>query len=354
MNLSATLERLCSLSTEAAEVVPATLYRKHPGLRETIGPRGVAACRTDIGYHIEYLCAALVAGHSTPFVEYANWLSLVLRSRQIRDDVLGESFSLLADFLAVNLQTDEAEAVAKIMADGRASLGSHPALPGISRLMPETLSSDAKSYLDSLLADDRKTAASSIIERQREGSSLVTLETRVIQPAMYEVGNLWQKNLISVAQEHLATAISQAVMAEAFSQAEFAEPNGHRALFANIEANHHALGLRMVADAFETSGWETRCLGTNVPSATIISQIDAMKPDLIGISASLPSQFVALSKLIEMVTAEFGQQRPFIMLGGLAINSMPGIAEHLRADISAADAEAACRIAAEFRPSKND
>jgi methanogenic corrinoid protein MtbC1 len=350
MNLPATLELLCEITPAAVEAVTTALYRKHPGLRETIGPRGVAACRTDIGYHLEYLCGALVAGHSAPFVEYAQWLTQILRGRQIRDDVIGESFFALDQFLGRHLDADAAQAVSKILADGKAALGAIIALPEASRSLPETLSDDAENYLRSLLAGNRKMAASSINERQHEGHSLVNLETRIIQPAMVEIGNLWQHNRISVAQEHLATAITQAVMADAFSQAEFAEPNGRRALFANIEFNHHAVGLRMVADAFETAGWEAAFLGANVPTAAIVSQIDAVKPDLVAVSVSLPSQFVALTRLIDTLLAEFGQRRPDILIGGRAINGMPGIAERLRADFSAVDAEAANRIAKEYSP----
>lgn len=350
MTLSAALELICDVSPAAAEAVTGTLYQRHPRLREAIGPRGVAACRTDIGYHIEYLCSALVAGNSVPFVEYAIWLAQVLRARQIGDAVLGESFQLLGEFLATHLDTETSQKVATILADGRAALSAKLPVPGRDLSLPETLTGESQSYLGNLLTANRKAAATAIIEQQQRGVSLVTLETRVIQPAMYELGKLWQNNRISVAEEHLATAITQAIMAEAFSHAEFAEPINRRALFANIEANYHTVGLRMVADAFETAGWEACYLGANVPTASIISQIDASKPDLIAISVTLPSQFVALAKLIETVIAEYGQHRPLILVGGLAINGMPGIAQRLGADLSAIDAEAAARIAKTFSP----
>lgn len=55
----------------------------------------------------------------------------------------------------------------------------------------------------------------------------------------HEVGNLWQRNRITVVQEHLASAISQNVLVGAYLKASFLAPIGQSAVFACVEGNHH-------------------------------------------------------------------------------------------------------------------
>src|SRR5205823_14340469 len=68
-------------------------------------------------------------------------------------------------------------------------------------------------YLRHLLTPDGR-AARSVIERALSGGvPAAVLYLRVIAPAMYEIGRLWETAQISVAQEHLSTQITQAAIA---------------------------------------------------------------------------------------------------------------------------------------------
>jgi len=40
------------------------------------------------------------------------------------------------------------------------------------------------------------------------GVSVPELYLEVIRPAQYEIGRLWQANLVTVAEEHVATSVS--------------------------------------------------------------------------------------------------------------------------------------------------
>ena len=73
-----------------------------------------------------------------------------------------------------------------------------------------------ESYLDAIRAGDRRRAFQLIDDGRGSGLVLGTLYMDVFQPALREIGRLWQENQISVADEHLATAITQAAMARAY------------------------------------------------------------------------------------------------------------------------------------------
>jgi methanogenic corrinoid protein MtbC1 len=49
-----------------------------------------------------------------------------------------------------------------------------------------------------------------------KGESIPKIYEKIIVPSQYEVGRLWEMNKISVAQEHLATNISQFIMSHFF------------------------------------------------------------------------------------------------------------------------------------------
>jgi methanogenic corrinoid protein MtbC1 len=162
-----------------------------------------------------------------------------------------------------------------------------------------------------------------------------------MQPALYAIGLGWQENRVTVAQEHLATAICLRFLSDLFSAETPAPPTGRRALFAGVERNQHVLGLRIVADAFELAGWSVQFLGANTPTAALLSQVDRWRPELVGLSASLVQQLLVLPTAIDALHAEFGAQRPAVMVGGIPINQADGIWRRLGADLWSPSAEEA-------------
>lgn len=342
------------LRNSADEAIAATVerqYNRHPDLLERFGERGRKACRADIQFHIDYLCAAVDSGRQQPFVDYVGWLAELLEKRGVEARHLAHSLDDLAGFYRGKFADVDLSRILAVLTAGREALAATATLPArlpseYRHLPPALTQKDA--YLNLLMTSQRVAAHQLVGGCMTAGASLATVNVRIIQAAMYDVGLMWQSNRISVAQEHLATAISQYVMANAFSLAEFAEPLGRTAVFANVESNHHALGLRMISDAFETAGWAAQFLGANVPEQSLIGQVDSLRPDLLGLSVSMPQQLAATRQLIGRLHAEMGQACPTILLGGRAINALDDVWRDLGADLWVADAEQAEQEARRF------
>ena len=65
-------------------------------------------------------------------------------------------------------------------------------------------------YLQAQLVGDRRGAIQVLVEEGlKKGASITQLQLEVIQEAQREIGQLWQEDRISVAEVHMATAISQ-------------------------------------------------------------------------------------------------------------------------------------------------
>ena len=125
-------------------------------------------------------------------------------------------------------------------------------------------------YLSAQLAGDRRRALEILRESsQANGLSARQVQLEVIQEAQREIGQLWQENRISIAQEHMATAISKLALAQTFQAAPSAAPNGRRVLVACVEGETHDLPPQIAADTLDLAGFEVRFLGANVPTDSL-------------------------------------------------------------------------------------
>lgn len=198
-------------------------------------------------------------------------------------------------------------------------------------------------FTEALLAGDRFGARNVVNAKLDAGVDLIDVQVSVMQPALYEVGQRWQRHQISVAQEHLATAICQTLLAGALLRVEPAPHHGRRALFACVAGNFHCLGLRMVADAFDLAGWDSAYLGADVPTLALLREIESSRPDVVGLSVSLSQQVKAVRELIRLCRLNLGEQCPPILVGGLAMNSVDELWRRVEADAWYPDARTAQR-----------
>jgi methanogenic corrinoid protein MtbC1 len=178
-----------------------------------------------------------------------------------------------------------------------------------------------------------------------DGKGLIDIETNLVQPALYEVGMKWQSNQISVAQEHLATAIAQSVITVGLLRSPVGPMNGKRVLLACVQGNRHALGIRMVRDAFQLAGWDVQLLGADTPTASLVGHAVEWRPDLIGLSVSFPQQIRAAKDVIEQLRQQLGGACPPVMVGGLAINRFARLAQLVGADAYCTDPQEAVMYA---------
>ncbi len=153
-------------------------------------------------------------------------------------------------------------------------------------------------YEDALRVADAAGAERVARQGLSEGLSVAGLYQRVIAPAMWRIGTLWEQGEISVADEHLATALTHQVMAGIFGPSLGHKVMPGRVLLAAVEGERHALGLRMAADVIELAGYETIYLGADVPTADLLRVVTARTPDLVALAATMPDSAIALDRAI--------------------------------------------------------
>ncbi len=203
-------------------------------------------------------------------------------------------------------------------------------------------------YLGAIRSGDRRRAFQIIDEARDAGLDLAAIYLGVFQPALREIGSLWQNNELTVAEEHLATAITQAAMARAYERAFTWRTDGSRKLIAACaDVERHEVGLRMLCDLLDLEGWHTTYLGAAVPIDSLVAMVRRLRPDVVALSAALSPHLPRLRAMIAAIRDALGDTRPLIMVGGRPFLDDPSLAERLGADLTAQNATDAVRLLGE-------
>jgi methanogenic corrinoid protein MtbC1 len=334
------LQRFHALEPDAVSAVTERFYATHGSVYRRFGPRGRDACREDLGFHLEFLRAALEFGLLQPMVDYLCWLGSVFAARGIPVEHLAVSLDWLGEFFAARMDVADGETVSAALQAAWTRYLSGEESPTAPPTPLEALP-EAADFETALLVGDQREALAILNRRMDSGYSLVEVEQRVIQASLYQIGEKWQRGQVTVAQEHMATAIVQSVMTVGLLRSSPPAMIGKRVLLACVAGNYHAIGLRMVCDALQLAGWDVQFLGANVPTQALIRQVADWKPDLVALSASFAQQLRVVKEVIALLRERFGGARPAVIIGGLAINRCHQLAGMIGADAHSADAPAA-------------
>jgi MerR family transcriptional regulator, light-induced transcriptional regulator len=332
-----------SLADGATQWVLDEITRRYADLLAMRGAKGRLHTRQDLCYHLEFLSGALATGVPMFFTDYVRWLAALLQSRGVPKQTVDDSLELLQRFFGENTDPSVNAAITDVLERGRqALLDVAPAdRPFYNAYRPSDLPQVAE-FTRSLIDGDVRSARSLMQTTWQSLGDYVEIATRLFQPALYDVGRLWERNQITVAREHLATAISQTLLTQLFLTAELvAKPAEKIALFAAVEGNQHHMGLRIVSDAFELAGWVALFLGANTPTDALVDQVDRVRPDVLGLSASMVQHLPPLQRAVHTLKAELGTRCPDILIGGLATNQHNEVWRWIGADAWAPDAKRA-------------
>jgi len=196
-----------------------------------------------------------------------------------------------------------------------------------------TLQSHRDGYVNLQLRGDRREALHFVDALIREGHSVSDIQQHVIAAAQREIGRLWEESRIGIAQEHMATAISQLALAQLYRYAQPQAPIGRKVLVACVEGELHEFPARLVADALDLAGYDTRFLGADVPTGSLLQVIEEEKPDLLALSITMPFHASALRRQMTRVREYTRGELP-IAVGGLAYAQLEALTGDLEPEIA--------------------
>jgi methanogenic corrinoid protein MtbC1 len=206
-----------------------------------------------------------------------------------------------------------------------------------------TLSELGRAYAAALITGDEVAAEMAIRDAIDAKLPTATIDDEIIAPALWLIGDLWQRGEISVAEEHLATEISLRVLAlqrEAFRV--MVARGDHRVLLATPSGERHVVALRMIANLLRDAGYDALMLGADVPANALAVAAERHDPHVICLSATMAGGGDQVMIAIHEVQAA-GVGAAFVLGGrGLAsrVRAQPGIevCERVAEAVDAVDA----------------
>jgi diguanylate cyclase (GGDEF)-like protein len=164
-----------------------------------------------------------------------------------------------------------------------------------------------------------------------DGLTVAGLYEQVIAPAMARIGELWEQGEITIADEHLASALNLKVMASVYAASLPDKPalDHGSVLLAGVEGDRHGVGLRMAGDVLELAGFEVHYLGEDVSTADLISAVAARGPDVIALAVPTPAARAAAEATIAELRMRFPKV-PLVVGGQGAAGGLAGADETLR------------------------
>lgn len=328
-------------------------YARQPELEAKYGKKGKKLSLQDCRYHIFYLGEAICINSKPLFLDYMQWVKVLMHNLGIAEKYLITNLQIIKEIVYENIAEnqftkEEADIIHEYLDAGLMAF--------------EEKENDTVSYIDrntyygklageyiDLLIEGKKNAASDLIFSALEkGATIEDIYLNIFQPSQYEVGRLWQTNVISVAKEHYITASTQHIMSRLYPEM-ISQGNKERTVVATCIGNElHELGVRMVADFFEMDGWNSYYLGANTPAESIIQAVNDTNAQVVIVSATLSINVHKLKALVQELRNSKDLENTTIMVGGHPFNIDPELWKKVGADLNAPDAKQSVALANEL------
>ncbi len=310
----------------------AALLDRDPAVHQIFATDAMGGLKRHLTQSILELSAALSAAEPRLFVARVIWIAKAFRARNLDPagirlgleslrQVLGERLpeAARAEPLDYIDQALEALQRAPLPADGPEL---DPARP-TDRL--------ALIYLQQVLEGNVAGAVAGVVGATRTGLDVRSAYLDVLLPAQREIGRLWHRGEVNVAEEHLVSFTTQRTMAVLASSATLMPANGKTAIVAAVAANTHDLGLRAVADLYQMAGWRAIFLGADVPTEDLPKVLEYFQADLLLLGATMSTQLPTVKQTIAAVR-DRTERKVTVIVGGAAFEDAPELWRKLGAD----------------------
>jgi DNA-binding transcriptional MerR regulator len=128
-------------------------------------------------------------------------------------------------------------------------------------------------------------AAQAILDRLLSDFWLTSVLRDVLIPYLAELGERWEHGTVSVAQEHFASNVIHGRLAGLARG--WGSGHGPRAVLACPPGELHDLALMVFGIVLNRRGWRIDYFGANTPLDELTRAVDATRPDLVVLAATL-------------------------------------------------------------------
>lgn len=323
----------------------------HPDLARWLGPNDFRLLEDNHRNHHALMSTVFVFSQYSLLLDIVPWVYRAYHARALDWDYFPAAFAAWTNALDAALPANAASAIRPVYEWLIAAhkqfieLSLQPPEPSGTGTGPQPWAGIQDSFLDALLDGNAQQAIERVMPFVRQPSDLEPLYLHLIAPVMHHIGQLWETGQITVAQEHLASAIVGRLMA-GFSTFRFQTARKpFRALISAAPNEFHEIGAWMVSDLLELDGWQVRYLGANTPERDLLEMLDSFQPHVLALSVTMPFHVPRALEFTKKLRSSKRFPDLRIMVGGAGAGAFQENLQAAGVDATAADAAAAVRLA---------
>ena len=138
---------------------------------------------------------------------------------------------------------------------------------------------------------------------------------KILKPVMYQIGDEWANNKISIATEHVASNVAQTLVKIIMDKGTTSGNKKKILLCVPVGEEHH-LGCDVIETFLTSKGYKVFNMGTSIPSESVLHFIEHNKLDLVMVSITLEDNLKAGQRLVKKIKDNF---KVPIVVGGYAL-----------------------------------
>jgi len=203
----------------------------------------------------------------------------------------------------------------------------------------------SEKLLNAMINADRSGAAQIIDEALALGIDPNQVIARVLDPAIVRLGQLWEEQAMSLAQNFVAAKIAEDALLRCIPTLEGA-PQGSKGavVIGNVEDDFHSLGRRAVGLFLAAAGWEVHDLGNDVLAEQFLEKALEVNAHVIGASAMMQTTALNIRKLRRLIDERGLTGRLKLAVGGAVFNWRPELVAEVGGDGTAHNAVGADQL----------
>jgi MerR family transcriptional regulator, light-induced transcriptional regulator len=159
-----------------------------------------------------------------------------------------------------------------------------------------------------------------VLERAALTLGVPVFIDEVVVPAIVRVGHGWAEGSVSVAQEHMATAVFRRVLGWLLQVYEV-RGTAPRLVVATPPSQVHELGALMVAASAAAEGWRVTYLGPDLPVADLLRAVGQSGARAVAVSAVYVPKGIDLLAALREMRAGLPERVP-LLVGGAATSGI--------------------------------
>lgn len=195
-----------------------------------------------------------------------------------------------------------------------------------------------KSKFERVLLDMDRDEVFKVVYAILEAYSLQGFIDNILVDVLVDIGEKWEKGIISLAQIYMSGRICEEIIDKVISTKSISRNNTKKIAIATLE-DHHALGKRIVASMLKSAGFSFTDYGHGIDAVLLAEKVKQDNIDILLISTLMYPSALKVKEVRELLEKENYQAK--ILVGGAPFVFDKSLWKQVKADAmgeSASDA----------------